>query len=233
MMQRMTNDAVAAARAQGRSAVQALAEQHLPLVAMLVKRFPRDGREPEELYQQGCIGLMKAIARFEPDRGTTFSSYAAAMILGEMRMLNRLNAPIHVPRPERELHIRIHRAQSQLTAQLSREPTITELAEALRMDAAELAMHMDGVRVTSADACTGEETSLWERLADPVDWTCHVEMDTLISRLPFCDQQLIRLRCFEGRTQAETARLLGTTQLRISRREQVIRRQLRREWYGT
>ena len=74
--------ALSAARMQGRQAMQELAEDHLPLVAAMVRRFPWHAREREELYQQGCVGLMKALARYDPSMGPSFSTYAAAMILG-------------------------------------------------------------------------------------------------------------------------------------------------------
>ena len=120
--------ALSEARLQGRQAMQELAEDHLPLVAAMVRRFPWHGREREELYQQGCVGLMKALARYDPSLGTSFSTYAAAMILGEMRMLCRMDAPVHVPRRDRELRSRVRRTERMLTQHLGRDPTVQELA---------------------------------------------------------------------------------------------------------
>lgn len=233
MTQTHSYDALISARTGECTAIQAAAIQHLPLVAMMVRRCPQYGREPEELYQQGCVGLMKAIARYDPCRGTTFSTYAASMILGEMRMLPRLNAPIHIPRPEREERQRIRRAQEKLTAHLGREPTITELASLLRMDASELVMLMDEVTVSSTDALSAEGTALHEHLPDTDDWLSRFELRDLLAHLPEQDQRLMLLRYQEGLSQAETARRLGMTQMQVSRREAVLRRQLRREWYGT
>lgn len=233
MTQRSTYNALMTARAQGRSAMQAFAEQHLPLVAMMVRRCPKDGREPEEMYQQGCIGLMKALARYDPSRGTTFSTYAASMILGEMRMLTRLNAPIHIPRPEREQRQRLRRAMETLTAHLGREPTITELASLLRMDASELVFLMDEVTVSSTDALSAQGTALHEHLPDGDDWLQRLELRDLLSHLSEQDRKLMQLRYAEGLSQAETARRLGMTQVQVSRRETVLRRLLRQEWYGT
>ena len=124
------------ARLNGREAVAALAEEHLPLVAAMVSRFPWYGRDREELYQQGCVGLMKAMARYDPSYGTAFSTYAAAMILGEMRMLCRNDAPVHIPRRDRELRSRVRRTERMLTEHLGRDPTVQELASTMRMGSA-------------------------------------------------------------------------------------------------
>ncbi len=216
------------ARQSGREAMQALAENHLPLVATMVRRFPSSCHEREELYQQGCIGLMKALARYDPGMGTAFSTYAAAMILGEMRSLCRLDAPIHIPRGLREKRCRIRRAQEHLTRSLGREPTISELASLLRMEPAELAMDMEQITVSSADTATGQ--SLVELLPDVTDWETRLLLRDMLSRLPKADQRLLMLRLRLGKTQAETARVLGMTQVQVSRREHAIRQQLQRAW---
>lgn len=213
--------------------VRALAEDHLPLVAALVRRFPPGLHEPEELYQQGCIGLMKALARYRPECGTAFSTYAVPLILGEMRLLSRQYAPIHIPRPEREQRQRIRRMTSQLTATLSREPTINELAAALRMDPTDLLFLLDDVTVSSTEASSDDGSPLIEALADEDDWLSRMELRDLIAQLPERDRQLLTLRHIEGLSQAATAHRLGMTQIQVSRREAVLRRQLHDAWYGT
>ena len=221
------------AREGGKAAMQAFAEDHLPLVAALVRRFPPGQYETEELYQQGCIGLMKALARYQPDLGVAFSTYAVPVILGEMRMLSRQNAPIHIPRPERELRIRIRRMTESLSAALGREPTVDELATALRMDAADLMLLMEEISVSSTGAAPEDGSPLADTLSDDDDWLSRMELRDLIGRLPERDRQLMLLRCRDGLSQRETARQLGMTQIQVSRREAVLRRQLRAEWYGT
>ncbi len=225
--------ALLTAREQGRAAMQALAEEHLPLVAAMVRRFPAGMYEPEELYQQGCIGLMKALLRFRPETGVSFSTYAVPMILGEMRQLSRQNAPVHIPRTEQETRRRLRQTETALTATLHRDPTVTELAAALRMDAAEVALLMEEVTVTSTDALSDEGTPLSDTLSSPDEWITRVEIRDLINRLPETDRQLMHQRCLESCSQAETANRLGMTQVQVSRREAVLRRQLRNAWYGT
>lgn len=215
------------------SAHRIVAEDHLPLVAAMVRRFPGGQHEPEELYQQGCIGLMKAIARYDPDRGTAFSTFAVPLILGEMRMLSRRDCLVHIPRPDREQRQRIARAQAALTAALNREPTVQELSAHLHLEATELMLLMEEVTVSSADAADEDGSPLSGILADPDDWLTRVELRDLIGHLPAQDQQLMQLRYGEGFSQAETAAQLGMTQVQVSRRERVLRRQLRDAWYAT
>lgn len=223
-------EALSMARLGGKAAMQALAEDHLPLVGAMVARFPHHGREKEELYQQGCVGLMKALARFDPGYGVAFSTYAASMILGEMRMLCRMDAPLHVPRTDRERRSRIRRARSALEAHLGREPTVDELAALLRMEPAELVLMMEEVQVTSLDAPLPSGRPLWELLPDADDWMTRLCLRDLMQRLSAQDQRLMLHRYRMGATQAETARALGISQVQVSRRESAIRQQLLAAW---
>lgn len=216
------------ARKAGPESMQALAEKHLPLVGAMARRFPQTSASREELYQQGVIGLMKALNRFDPSMGTAFSTYAAAMILGEMRMLQRTAAPIHIPRTEAELRRRIRQTEALLSSELHREPTITELADALHMEAAELMLHMEDVTVASTDAESPSGTTLSELLPDPEDWQKRIELCDILTRLPDADQQLILLRFHLGLTQVQAGQRLGMTQMQVSRREKVIRTLLKR-----
>ena len=222
--------ALSAARMQGRQAMQELAEDHLPLVAAMVRRFPWHAREREELYQQGCVGLMKALARYDPSMGAGFSTYAAAMILGEMRMLCRMDAPVHVPRRDRELRSRIRRAERTLADRLGREPTMQELAALLRMEPAELALSMEEIQVTSMDAPLPGGRSLQELLPDRDDWMNRLLLRDAVSRLSREDQRLLLLRLRLGKTQAETARAMGISQVQVSRREAAVKQRLRQAW---
>lgn len=219
--------ALTAARTSGPEAMQALAEQHLPLVGMIVRRYPAVGAK-EDLYQQGVIGLMKALHQFDPTRGTAFSSYAVSMILGEMRMLQRRNAPIHIPRTELDIRRRIRQEEVKLAAQLNRSPTVHELAEALRMEPTELMLHMENISVASTDAESPGGTALAELLQDPEDWQKRIELRDILSRLPEKDQELVLLRYRIGLNQTEAGRRIGMTQMQVSRREKIIRTLLKR-----
>lgn len=220
--------ALTTARASGPEAMQALAEQHLPLVGMLVRRFPATGESREELYQQGVIGLMKALRHFDPARGTAFSTYAAALILGEMRMLHRQDTPLHIPRPEVELRRRIRHTEAALATALHRSPTVTELAAELCMEPTELMLHMGDLSVTSTDAESPGGRPIANILPDPEDWQRRIELRDILSRLPEKDRQLVLLRHRVGLTQADAGRRLGMTQMQVSRREKIIRTLLAR-----
>lgn len=217
-----------AARASGPEALQALAEKHLPLVSALTRRFPHPGLSKEDLYQQGVIGLMKALRRFDPSLGTAFSTYAAALILGEMRMLHRLNAPIHLPRTEAAFRRKLHQTETALTSSLGRAPTISELADALHTDPADLLLHMEDITVVSTDAPGSFDTPLSDILPDPEDWQRKIELRDILSRLPEKDRRLILLRHRYGLTQTQAGQRLGMTQMQVSRREAIIRSLLRR-----
>lgn len=206
------------------------AEDHLPLVAALVRRFPASVAEKEELYQQGCVGLMKAIARYDPQRGASFSAYAAAMILGEMRMLSRLNAPVHIPRTDRERRRRLRMVEDTLMGALGRPPTIQELSRVFRTSPEELILLMEEISVSSYDGQQAEGAALINSIADDDDWITRLEIRDLISHLPARDQRLMRLRYLEGLSQAETAARIGMTQVQVSRREMVLRRELQKAW---
>lgn len=223
--------ALSMARLQGQQAMKKLAENHLPLVAAMVRRFPYHQHEREELYQQGCVGLMKALARYDPSLGTAFSTYAAAMILGEMRMLCRMDTPIHIPRRDREIRSRLRRAENLLTAHLGREPTVQELAKVLRAEPTELMLAMEEVSVTSMDSSPRlDGHPLADLLPAQDDWMNRLLLKDLIARLPKRDQKLLLMRLCLGKTQSETARALGMSQVQVSRREMALKQQLRHAW---
>ena len=204
------------------AALQCQAEQHLPLVRALAQRFPEQ-MSREDLFQQGVVGLMKALQRFDSTRETAFSTYAVPFILGEMRLLLRQQSPLHIPRPERELRLRIRRAEELLTVHLGRSPTIDELAGRMHMDISDLLLHLEEISVASTD--DEERVPI---LPDPEDWQTRLELRDILARLPEMDQQLILLRHRAGLTQGEAGQRLGMTQMQVSRREKIIRDLLRR-----
>lgn len=233
MTQEAFAKALTEARREGGNTLDALVEQHLPLVRMLAKRIAWHGVDREELFQQGCIGLITAVRRFDPERGVAFSTYAAPLILGEMRALCRADGSVHIPRMDREKKARIHHAQSALFQRLGREPTVTELAEALGMEPSELTLLMENVTVSSLDACSGEEGEpLADRIADQGNpWLERLMLEDLFSRLPHEDQTLLTLRFRDGLSQAEAARRMGVHQSYISRHESALTTRLKRLWY--
>lgn len=189
--------------------------RHLPLVGMALRRFPHSPEEREELYQQGCVGLMEAARRYDASRGA-FSTYAVPCILGEMRAWRRKASGM--PRTDYRLMCAIRAMQEKLTAEMHREPTVQELADALHITAEDVIAHAPGHQA-DADAAL---------LPSPEDMERRIELRDILQRLPKQDQQLILLRHRLGLTQAETGARLGMTQMQVSRREAIIRTLLHR-----
>ncbi|MGN0777560.1 MAG: sigma-70 family RNA polymerase sigma factor [Aristaeellaceae bacterium] len=207
----------------GREAAVLLTEEHLPLVAAVVHRFPWHGWEREELYQQGCVGLMKAMARFDPAYGIAFSTYAAAIILNEMHLLCRNDAPLDIPRRNRDMRSRVRRAECLLTKRLGREPTVQELAAALRMNTGELMLAMEHWSVPSWDAVPGHRGHALAELMLRQDDRMNRLLRHRMADMTREEQRLLLMRCYLRRTQAETARAMGLSQVQVSRREAALK----------
>ncbi len=229
---------IARAQEEDREALEEMVRRNLPLVRCVLRRFSAWGRDSEELYQQGCMGLVKAIQRFDLKAGVQFSTYAVPMILGELRRYLRDDSPVHVARTDRERAALARKTIRILRQSLNREPTLPEVAKAMRMPAAELVLLMEtGKQPVSLDSSPSADQRLsWgEILRDPRSeaWMERMFLRDLISRLPKMEQWLLYLRYAAEKTQAETAELLHMTQVQISRLEARIRLTLREQWNDT
>ncbi len=204
-------------------------ERNLPLVHKLANRFRGRGIEYEELYSAGCVGLVKACDRFEPERGLCFSTYAVPVILGEIRRLFRDGGSVKISRSLKELSVKAARVREQLSA--SGEPRISDIAEVLGVTSEEAAEALcAGVPPVSLN--TGGEEG--EELLVPQSSGEEVLIDRLALRqclagLSGEDRDIIIQRYFRGKTQCETAQLLGLTQVMVSRRERKILQSLREQ----
>ena len=229
---------ITCAQADDKEALEEAVRRNLPLVRCVLKRFSAWGRDSEELYQQGCMGLVKAIQRFDLGAGVQFSTYAVPMILGELRRFLRDDSPVHVARTDRERAVLARKTIRILRQALHREPTLPEVAKAMRMPAAELVLLMEtGKQPVSLDSSpTADQRLSWgEILRDPRSeaWMDRMFLRDLISRLPKTEQWLLYLRYAAEKTQAETAELLHMTQVQISRLEARVRVTLREQWNET
>jgi RNA polymerase sporulation-specific sigma factor len=217
--------------ARGDPAAQSqIVEQNLGLVHATARRFAGRGIEYDDLFQAGCMGLVKAVTGFDPERGVQFSTYAVPVIMGEIRRLFRDDGPVKVSRSLKELSLKVLRAREKLCAGLGREPTICELSAELGLEPAEtaqaieagaaplsLTMDEDGEEVQADIPVESPEDGLVDRLT----------VKEALGSLAPEDRRLIILRYFSNKTQSETARLLHTTQVQISRREKKILAALR------
>lgn len=211
-------------------------QRNLGLARTCAGRFIGRGIEYEDLYAAGCLGLVKACDGFDPDRGVCFSTYAVPVILGEIKKLFRDGGTVKVSRSIKELGLKINVERERCLKQNGTEPSVTQLAEALGVTPEQVAMairaSMPVVSLTPAENEDGSREwdipveSPEEKLSE------HIGLREVMDKLPPQDKALIRLRFFGGRTQSETAKVLHTTQVQISRRERKILKWMRQELTG-
>ncbi len=215
----------------GTAAREAFICRNLGLVHACARRFHGRGIEYDDLYQAGCLGLIKAADGFEPERGLQFSTYAVPVILGEMRRLFREGGTVKVSRSLRELSLRATRTRERLLLELGREPTVEELAAALQVEPAVAAQAITaGLPAVSltADEEEGEERQLELPTDSPEEQiTDRLAVQQLLAELEPRDRLLLRLRYSAHQTQQVIADRLGMTQVQVSRREKALLTQLR------
>lgn len=207
-----------------------LVTENFGLVHACARRYVGRGIDYDDLYQSGCEGLVKAAAGFDSSRNIRFSTYAVPAILGEIRRLFRDGGSVRVSRSIRDLGLKIRRAEAEMRTALGRDPTVCELAERLGTDVESIAEAIDASRpvislTSERDGEEFEEEIPVEKFDDTI--IDIVALRQIISRLEKNDRDIIQLRYFGGKTQAATAKILGMTQVQVSRRERKIIEQLR------
>ena len=210
-------------------------ESNLGLVHSCCRKFTGKGIEYDDLYSSGCMGLVKAADSFDPERGVCFSTYAVPVILGEMRRLFRDGGAVKVSRSLKELSLKVLRRQEELSSQLGREATVTEIAQSLEVDPEEVAEALSAARpVMSLTAHTEEgEEQIDVRVPDEASrLEDNIDLQNALDSIDERDRELICLRYFDLRTQKETALTLGMTQVQVSRREKAILLKLREKLKG-
>ena len=211
-------------------------QNNLGLVHACAGRFRNRGIEYEELYAAGCLGLVKACDGFDASRGLCFSTYAVPVILGEIKKLFRDGGTVKVSRSLKELGLRINAERERCLKRTGTEPSVTQLAETLDTTPEQVAMAIRAslpvLSLTPADSEDGGRE--WDVPVDSPEEMLseRISLDEVMDKLPPSDRLLIRLRFFGGRTQSETAKVLHTTQVQISRRERKILKWMRQELSG-
>ena len=212
-----------------------LITENMGLVHTCAHRFTGKGIEYEDLFQAGCMGLVKAFDAFDRERGVRFSTYAVPVILGEIRRLFRDGGTVKVSRTLKELSIRTAREREKFALKEGREPTIKELAERLGVseeDVTEAVCAAAPVISLTADEDNGggqadvPVASPEEQIAE------RLYVIQAVSSLEERDRAIVRLRYYENKTQTQTAAALGMTQVQVSRREKKILGLLRQELSG-
>lgn len=207
-------------------------QSNLGLVHACAKRFVGRGIEYDDLFQAGCVGLVKAADGFEPERGLCFSTYAVPLILGEMRHLFREGGAIKVSRSLRSLATQAGRLREKLLSLHGREPTVEELAAELHIEPALAAqavcVALPPLSLTRSEE--GEEGQIDLPCDSPEDMlTDKLALRQVLRELPNSDRALIEMRYLRRQTQQATADALGMTQVQVSRREKAILLEMRRK----
>ncbi len=213
-----------------------LVEENVGLVWCVAKRFYGRGTEAEDLFQIGSIGLLKAIDKFDLSYDVKFSTYAVPMISGEIQRFLRDDGMIKVSRSLKELAYKAYIAKEKLTDRWNREPTIEEIAEELHVSKEELAQALESSgEVESLHRPVyqqdGSEVQLLERIPEKEEQeeriVNHLLLAQLLTHLEKEERQLIYMRYFANKTQAETGKKLGISQVQVSRLEKKILNNLR------
>lgn len=205
-------------------------ENNLGLVHSICKRFAGKGIEYDDLYQAGCIGLIKATDGFDEDRGIMFSTYAVPVIMGEVRRLFRDGGAVKVSRSVKELAMKIAYTKQKLEQNLCREPTVMELANKLGVTAEEITDAVCATQSTVSLTYSGDdgikETELpTESYEEEI--SNKIILKEAFEKLNETERQIMKYRYFEFMTQSKTAKILNMTQVQISRAEKKILLKLR------
>lgn len=200
-------------------------ERSMPLVHFVVRRYLQRGQSDEDLVQAGSIGLVKAVDRFDVDRGVQFATFAIPNISGEIRRHFRDRGwAVRIPRGLQERHSRVSRETDRLTGQNGRGPSISELATTTGLSTDEVLETLDAGRAYTAaslDAPLNEDTTTYDRLGatDPGYEQADRRMMTLrgLQTLRVRDREIVVLRFYEGLTQTEIAERMGISQMHVSR----------------
>ena len=216
------------ARAGDEQARQTLIEGNLRLVLSVIQRFDKRGESPDDLFQVGCIGLIKAISNFDPDKQVRFSTYGVPMIAGEVRRYLRDNRAIRVSRSIRDVAYRVLQCKEAQTARLGREPTIEEISKELAMPIEDVSQALDAVcaPVSLYDPVYsdgGDPLTVMDQVRDTKNtderWMEHITLQSAFENLGPREKQILSLRFYDGKTQMEVAGFLGISQAQVSRLE--------------
>ena len=216
------------AKAGDKKARQELIEGNLRLVLSVISRFDKRGESPDDLFQVGCIGLMKAIANFDPDKQVKFSTYGVPMIAGEVRRYLRDNSAIRVSRSIRDVAYRVLQCKEGLIRSLGREPTLEEISKELELSVEEVSQALDAVcaPVSLYDpvyADGGDPLTVMDQVKDTKNteghWMDHIALREAYQSLSDREKRIVSLRFYDGKTQMEVANVLGISQAQVSRLE--------------
>ena len=216
------------AKAGDENARQELIEGNLRLVLSVIQRFDKRGESPDDLFQVGCIGLMKAINNFDPTKQVRFSTYGVPMIAGEVRRYLRDNSAIRVSRSIRDVAYRVLQCKEGLLLKMGRDPTLEEVAKELDLPVEDVAEAMDAVcaPISLHDpvyADSGDPLTVMDQVRDTKNtdenWMERIALRNAYQALDNRQKQILSLRFVGGKTQMEVAGALDISQAQVSRLE--------------
>ena len=203
-------------------------EGNLRLVLSVIRRFSASTENMDDLFQIGCIGLIKAIDNFDLSQNVKFSTYAVPMIIGEIRRYLRDNSVIRVSRSIRDVAYKVLQCKEALTASLGREPTLEEIAKALELPREEVSQALDAVCAPvslydSVYSDGGDPLTVMDQVQDTKNiepnWMEHITLSNAFRALSPREKEILSLRFYSGKTQMEVASRLGISQAQVSRLE--------------
>ena len=216
------------ARAGDQQARQELIEGNLRLVLSVIQRFDKRGESPDDLFQVGCVGLMKAIANFDPTKQVKFSTYGVPMIAGEVRRYLRDNSAIRVSRSLRDVAYRVLQCKEALLLRLGRDPTLEEISKELELPVEEVSEALEAVcaPISLHDpvyADGGDPLTVMDQVRDTKNtdesWMDRIALRNAYQALDRRQKQIVALRFVGGKTQMEVAGALDISQAQVSRLE--------------
>lgn len=209
------------------SAREKLINGNIKLVLSVIQRFMSRGEAPDDLFQVGCIGLIKAIDGFDNTRGVRFSTYAVPMIIGEVRRYLRDNNSVRVSRSMRDIAYKAMQTKERLIRELLREPTIGELSSAMEMPKESVVLALEAIvepiSLSEAVYTDGNDTVyVMDQIGDTVDekdWIDEMQIKDNLKALGERESKILYLRYMKGMTQIQVAKLIGISQAQVSRLE--------------
>ena len=230
-------DLISRARQGDQEARNALVEGNLRLVLSVIQRFDRSGEDPDDLFQVGCIGLLKAIENFDTGLGVKFSTYGVPMIMGEVRRFLRDSSPIRVSRSLRDTAYKVLQARDTMINENQREPSMEEIARVLSLPVEEVNSAMDAISspVSLHDPIYsdgGDPLTVMDQVKDTKNtdemWIEHIALRDAMKGLSDREKRILALRFYDGRTQMEVADQVGISQAQVSRLEKNAIAQIRK-----
>lgn len=216
---------------------EAFIQENLRLVLSVIQRFSGRGEYMDDLFQVGCIGLIKAIDNFDLAHNVRFSTYAVPMIIGEVRRHLRDNNALRVSRSIRDTAYHALQTRSRLMDETGQEPHISDVAKAMGIKEEDVAFALDAIQdpVSLFEPIyhdDGDAIYVMDQLKDDrtsdEDWLTHVAIESGMDKLSEREQSIIRLRFFQGRTQMEVADEIGISQAQVSRLEKSALKHMRK-----